>query len=47
MSDHSDRREAGNAPRVLTLEASPEAVARCPSPIHMPSIRSGKTTIER
>ena len=26
---------------------SPDAVARWPSPIHIPSIRSGKTTIER
>ena len=25
---------------------SPEAVARCPSPIHIPSMRSGKITIE-
>ena len=25
---------------------SPDAVARCPSPIHIPSIRSGKITIE-
>jgi putative membrane protein len=28
MSDQSDRRESGNAPRVLTLETSPDAVAR-------------------